>query len=86
MMMLLYWTAHMDFPYIENANNFLIDYHIVYGLVLLQLIVQNAGHVWGLDGWLAQRGASIPSAGDALICFIGDRWRSTAFTGRRGPR
>jgi thiosulfate dehydrogenase [quinone] large subunit len=56
MMMLLYWTAHMDFPYIENANNFFIDYHIVYALVLLQLIVQNAGHVWGLDGWLAQRG------------------------------
>jgi thiosulfate dehydrogenase [quinone] large subunit len=54
-MMLLYWTAHMDFPYIDNANNFLIDYHIVYALVLLQLIVQNAGHVWGLDGWLAQR-------------------------------
>jgi uncharacterized membrane protein YphA (DoxX/SURF4 family) len=23
MLMLLYWTAHMDFPYIENANNYL---------------------------------------------------------------
>ena len=56
MMMLLYWTAHMDVPYIENANNFLIDYHVVYAVVLFQLIVQNAGHVWGLDGWLAQRG------------------------------
>jgi thiosulfate dehydrogenase (quinone) large subunit len=56
MMMLLYWTAHMDFPYIENSNNFLIDYHIVYALVLLQLVVQNAGYVWGLDGWLTQRG------------------------------
>ena len=55
-MMLLYWTAHMDFPYIDNINNFLIDYHIVYALVLLQLIMQNAGQVWGLDGWLARRG------------------------------
>src|SRR5215470_10888061 len=55
MMMLLYWTAHMDFPFIENANNYLVDYHIVYALVLLQLVAQNAGHVWGLDGWLAQR-------------------------------
>jgi thiosulfate dehydrogenase [quinone] large subunit len=55
MMMLLYWTAHMDFPYIDNVHSFLIDYHIVYALVLLQLIVQNAGQVWGLDGWLAQR-------------------------------
>jgi len=25
----MYWTAHMDFPYIENVNNYLIDYHIV---------------------------------------------------------
>jgi thiosulfate dehydrogenase (quinone) large subunit len=62
LMMLLYWTAHMDFPYIDNANNFLIDYHVVYALVLLQLIVQNAGHVWGLDGWLAQRRLSLQPA------------------------
>src|SRR5215468_3459072 len=24
MLMLLYWTAHMDYPYIENINNYLI--------------------------------------------------------------
>jgi thiosulfate dehydrogenase (quinone) large subunit len=60
MIMLLYWTAHMDYPYIENANNFLIDYHIVYAVVLLQLFVQNAGHVWGLDGWLWQRRSILP--------------------------
>lgn len=29
-LVLLYWTAHMDFPFIENRNNFLVDYHIVY--------------------------------------------------------
>jgi thiosulfate dehydrogenase (quinone) large subunit len=50
MLMLLYWTAHMDYPYIENVNNYLIDYHIVYAGVLVYLIVKNAGHVWGLDG------------------------------------
>jgi thiosulfate dehydrogenase (quinone) large subunit len=59
MMMLLYWTAHMDYPYIDNANNYLVDYHIVYALVLLVLIIQNAGRVWGLDGWLSQRGSSM---------------------------
>lgn len=53
-MMLLYWTAHMDYPYIENANNYLVDYHIVYALVLVQLIVQNAGQIWGLDGLLSR--------------------------------
>ncbi|MBO0750909.1 MAG: DoxX family protein [Bradyrhizobiaceae bacterium] len=50
MMMLLYWTAHMDYPYVENANNYLIDYHIVYAGVLVYLIVKRAGHVLGLDG------------------------------------
>jgi thiosulfate dehydrogenase [quinone] large subunit len=51
MLMLLYWTAHMDFPYIEDANNFLVDYHIVFAGVLVYLIVKRAGHVFGLDGW-----------------------------------
>ena len=50
LLMVLYWTAHMDFPYIEDANNYLIDYHIVYVGVLGYLIFKNAGHVWGLDG------------------------------------
>src|SRR5579871_2388558 len=51
MLMLLYWTAHMDYPYIENVNNYLIDYHIVYAGVLAYLMVKRAGHVFGLDGW-----------------------------------
>ena len=38
MLLLMYWTAHMDFPYIENVNNY--------------LIVKRAGHVFGLDGLL----------------------------------
>lgn len=50
MLMLTYWTAHMDFPYIEDVNNYLVDYHIVYGGVLVYLIVKRAGHVFGLDG------------------------------------
>jgi thiosulfate dehydrogenase (quinone) large subunit len=54
MMMIMYWTAHMEWPYIENPNNFIIDYHIVYAGVLVYLIVKKAGHVWGLDG-LAER-------------------------------
>lgn len=34
LLMVVYWTAHMDFPYIENKNNFIVDYHIVYGFLL----------------------------------------------------
>jgi thiosulfate dehydrogenase [quinone] large subunit len=50
-MMLLYWTAHMDYPYVENVNNYLIDYHLVYAGVLVYLMIKRAGHVFGLDGW-----------------------------------
>ncbi len=51
-LMLLYWTAHMDWPYIENANNFILDYHLVYAGVLAYLVARRAGHVWGLDAWV----------------------------------
>jgi thiosulfate dehydrogenase (quinone) large subunit len=50
--LLLYWTAHMDFPYIENNNNYLIDYHIVYAGVLVYLMFKRAGNVCGLDAWV----------------------------------
>ena len=54
LLMIVYWMAHMDWPYISNTNNFIVDEHIVYAGVLLFLIVKHAGHVWGLDGWLAR--------------------------------
>jgi thiosulfate dehydrogenase [quinone] large subunit len=57
MLMLLYWTAHMDYPYIENVNNYLIDYHIIYAGVLVYLIAKRAGHVFGLDGWAEELNA-----------------------------
>jgi thiosulfate dehydrogenase [quinone] large subunit len=51
LLMIIYWMAHMDWPFIENRNNFIIDYHLVYAGVLVFLIVKRAGHVWGLDAW-----------------------------------
>lgn len=51
LLMLLYWMAHMDWPFISNHNNFIIDEHIVYAGILVFLIVKKAGHVWGLDAW-----------------------------------
>jgi thiosulfate dehydrogenase [quinone] large subunit len=50
-LLMLYWTAHMDWPYIENTNNFIVDYHIVYATLCGYLIFKRAGHVWGLDAW-----------------------------------
>ena len=50
-LMITYWCAHMDWPFIENTNNLIVDYHLVYAGVLVYLIVKRAGHVWGLDAW-----------------------------------
>jgi thiosulfate dehydrogenase (quinone) large subunit len=55
LLMLLYWMAHMDFPYISDTNNFLVDEHIVDALVLGLLIATHAGHIWGLDAWAARQ-------------------------------
>lgn len=54
LLLMMYWAAHMDWPYIENANNLIVDYHIVYSTVLLFLVSKGAGTVWGLDGWIGR--------------------------------
>jgi thiosulfate dehydrogenase (quinone) large subunit len=54
LLMITYYFAHMEFPYVENKFNYIVDYHLVYATVLVFLIAHRAGHVWGLDG-LAQR-------------------------------
>jgi len=54
LLMLVYWTAHMDFPFIENKNNFILDFHLVYATVIVYLMAHHAGHVWGLDGLVDQ--------------------------------
>jgi thiosulfate dehydrogenase (quinone) large subunit len=56
LLMLIYWMAHMDWPYIEDKTNFILDYHLVYAGVLIFLIVMRAGHVWGLDSWAEKLG------------------------------
>ena len=56
LLMLIYWMAHMDFPYIENRNNFIVDYHIAYASILGYLAYKRAGHVWGLDAWAENLG------------------------------
>ena len=53
LLMLTYWTAHMDWPYIETHVNFVIDYHIVYASMLFWLAAVRAGQVWGLDSWVS---------------------------------
>jgi thiosulfate dehydrogenase [quinone] large subunit len=52
LLMVTYYFAHMQWPFIEDHLNFLVDFHLVYATVLVYLIAHNAGHVWGLDGLL----------------------------------
>jgi thiosulfate dehydrogenase (quinone) large subunit len=63
LLMLLYWTAHMDFPYIDNVNNLMLDEHLINAAVLGYLIARRAGHVWGLDGLVAKLGLVRQSGG-----------------------
>ena len=52
LLMAIYYCAHMDWPYVDSHVNFIMEYHLVYGAVLVYLMAKHAGHVWGLDGWL----------------------------------
>jgi thiosulfate dehydrogenase [quinone] large subunit len=55
-LMIVYYFGHMDFPFIDDRSNFIMEYHLVYAGVLAYLIAARAGHVWGLDGWLEKQG------------------------------
>ncbi len=50
LLMLTYYCAHMDFPYVDSRVNFLMEYHLVYVGVLVYLMSVNSGRVFGLDG------------------------------------
>ena len=56
LLMIVYYFAHMDFPFIDDKTNFIMEFHLVYAGVLLWLIAAKAGHVWGLDGWIERHG------------------------------
>ena len=67
LLMILYWTAHMDFPYIDNINNLIIDEHLIIAAVIALLIVRRAGHIGGLDAVAAARPAV---RGNALLRWL----------------
>jgi len=60
LMMLLMWTAewpmaqHTAAGELTRSSNPLIDYHIIYALVLLVLAALYAGRYWGLGQWWAR--------------------------------
>lgn len=50
LLMVTYYFAHMQWPFIEDHTNLFVDFHIVYAVVIVYLIAHRAGHVCGLDG------------------------------------
>ena len=55
LLMITYYFAHMDFPYVENHFNFIMDYHLVYAVAIAFVMAARGGEVFGLDGWLGRR-------------------------------
>jgi len=53
-LMALYYLPILDFPY-PNSHAFLVDEHIIYIAALVVLVAFDAGRIWGVDGWLANR-------------------------------
>ena len=55
LIMIMYHFAHMDWPFLDDDHTSLfVDYHLVYAVVIVYLMAHHAGHVWGLDGLVAQ--------------------------------
>ena len=54
LLLLLYWLGSMDWPYIENRFNFILNQHIVYAAICANLALQGAGRIFGLDAGLAR--------------------------------
>lgn len=52
--MMIFYFAHMDWPYDENRFYFIVGPNLIYAAVLLYLLVKRAGHVFGIDGVLAR--------------------------------
>ena len=61
LLMVTYYFAHMDWPFIENHLNLLVDFHLVYATVIVFLVAHHAGHAWGLDGLIER----LPTVADS---------------------
>ncbi len=52
LLLMLYYFPRMEFPYVSGVNQFIVEYHLVYAIVLIYLGAVKAGQIWGLEGYL----------------------------------
>ena len=60
-LLFLYYLPRLEFPMV-GPNNFIVEYHLVYALLIIYLAAVRAGRVFGLEGWLEKQ----PAARDYL--------------------
>jgi thiosulfate dehydrogenase [quinone] large subunit len=54
LLLMLYYFPRLDFPYVGGGvTNLIVEYHLVYALVLVYLGAIRAGRFGGLETWVA---------------------------------
>jgi thiosulfate dehydrogenase (quinone) large subunit len=53
LLMFLYYLPRLD-GFMVGANSFLIEFHLVYVLILIYLFTAHAGRVFGLEGFISR--------------------------------
>jgi thiosulfate dehydrogenase [quinone] large subunit len=56
-LLILYYLPRLEFPMV-GPNNFIVEYHLVYALLIVYLAAVRAGRVFGLEGWLERQPAA----------------------------
>jgi thiosulfate dehydrogenase (quinone) large subunit len=54
MLMVMYYLPRVEFPYVGGVSNFIVEFHVIYALVLLYLGAVHAGRYYGLENWVAE--------------------------------
>jgi thiosulfate dehydrogenase [quinone] large subunit len=54
LLMLLFYFAHMDWPYNESRFYFIVGPHLIYAAVICYLLIKRAGNICGIDGFLTK--------------------------------
>ena len=55
LLMLIFWLAHMDWPFDDSRFYVFVGPHLLFAGIILLLLVKRAGHVYGLDSLLMRR-------------------------------
>lgn len=53
LLLMLYYFPRLDFPYVVSPTYFIVEYHLVYALLLVYLGAIRAGRIGGLENWIA---------------------------------